>query len=346
VELRASGNASGTLKLTHPAADSAKVNAQWSQIPTPPKRTAATVSTDAIVAQKRAELAQQVQAKHLAAFEQIKARLTPQVQQAVSNRLSARKASADLVPAMHPLVQLVPLNASPTQVLNATAAPTLSSASVQAGDPGTPVHLQGQGFGADPSEVHFIVANGKDLTAPITYWADGEVQTEVPYLDGVGPFDGRVYVKRKDGTNSPSLPFHFEPPLDVAVLGIPPKQSNDYMRPDYDDSRVSTQADSYLDLDNIFHGTSFLPFWDDDHFYLTKTLNNGWKVASCRLINSSGEDSPDTRNGTVDITYCPVGSASTHLIVHWQIDANFLGGNYVGYIPNIFITGPKGLPYQ
>jgi hypothetical protein len=224
--------------------------------------------------------------------------------------------------------------------------PVIQQISVTEGDPGTPVLLNGDGFGDTAGEVHFIVANGKDLKATTAYWSNGQIMTEVPYLDGVNAYDGIVYVQHFDGRKSSFSSFRFKPPLDVVVLGTPDctVKAKDIWGlnycAQYKDSLVSSQAADNVWIAAIEHLSEIASFNADDLFWMTNTLKNGWIVSSCGVLVADR-----TFRGTATVTECRAGTNSPFTKVHWWIDSASGSSSIITYAPRVTITGPKGLPY-
>lgn len=79
------------------------------------------------------------------------------------------------------------------------ASPVIASLSISSGQPADPVLITGSAFSATPGEVHFIVANGRDVTAPVSSWTDTQVFAAVPDVSGIPGFNGLVYISRANG---------------------------------------------------------------------------------------------------------------------------------------------------
>jgi hypothetical protein len=214
-------------------------------------------------------------------------------------------------------------------------APSLVSTSAAQGDPGAPVTLTGRDFGDGPGEVHFIVGNGRDLVAPVTFWSSAQIVTEVPYADGLPAYDGHVYVKRADGAKSALRPFAFLPLYDVAVIGIP-ANSDYHLAPS-----VANQFS--VGWGSVGHTAAALwGFKGDDKFYLNSQLRNGWVVerasvsAFLERVGYGGVYVVDSRPGTT----------SPFVQVRWWLDAGVaLGGsNSLKYSIGVTIKRPKNLP--
>lgn len=233
------------------------------------------------------------------------------------------------------------------------AAPVLAGLSTTEGDPGTPLTLSGSDFGGAPGEVHFIVGNGRDVAAPITYWSGDQIVTEVPYADGLPVYDGHVYVKRGDGVKTALRPFRFLPLYDVAVIGLPITQASGEFGRAFD-VRLGGGA---LGVQTFFMATTptngtvnrwtGLLFGDrgDDQFYLGSRLKNGWLVVGASLGGLlgavGGPTVRDSRHAWASIVDWRPGTDSPYLKVHWWADG---GDQQVIFSAFIVVQRPKNLP--
>jgi hypothetical protein len=216
--------------------------------------------------------------------------------------------------------------------------PIIATLSITAGQPGDPVLITGSGFTGTTGEVHFIVANGRDLAAPISGWNDGQIFTAVPDVSGLQAFNGQVYVRR-GGANSRFVPFQFNPALEYRSLAI----TND---------RIITGTNSsvyYRALGiGIVHDGVVELFGDrgEDQYFLTTRLRNGWVVDSAFISNYvTAVDQPGPwswGHAYAYITEYRGGTDSPYLKVRWWRD----GWSEVIYTPNVLIRGPKGVPHQ
>ncbi len=222
------------------------------------------------------------------------------------------------------------------------ATPNLANISTAEGDPGTPVTLSGSDWGDAPGEVHFIVGNGRDITAPITYWSAAQIVTEVPYADGVAQYDGNVYVKRADGAKTPLRAFRFLPLYDVATISLPLTKSGPF------DARLAPVTFGMLSLSasdkevdhlsgGLFGGKG------DDEFYLTSRLKNAWLVANAEMVDWAGRPGPGaspTSGAWASITDSRLGTDSPYIKVHWWVDGGWAS---VSYNVRITVQRPKNL---
>lgn len=326
-----------------------------------------------LAAQRQLTLSKGVAVRHAALLDQIKTKIPAESHQKMSQQIALRaqgKAMAIETPPLTKsgaLIKPLPLGVGvkgtavsrsadtgtsgtggtvkpvgTTQSAATVATPVTSALSLSQGDPGTPVLITGSGFSDATGEVHFIVANGTDLVAPLTTWTDTQILTQVPYKDGVPSYNGYLYVKRADGAKTTMLPFLFHPPLDVVVLGFPPTvNSGSY-------NHIGHLYDSHapdLDWGDMIHTTYLLPWGlkGDDEYYLQTRLKNGWIVDSAGLVTISGNPGPYTEGSAgAYITDVRVGTDSPYVKAHWWLDAS----SSVYYRLQVTIKGPKGLTYK
>lgn len=246
-------------------------------------------------------------------------------------------------------------SSSGAAVATPSAPPVLGSLSTGEGDPGTPVTVNGSEFGNNPGEVHFIVGNGRDIVAPVTYWSAGQVVTEVPYADGIPLYDGHVYVKRSDGAKTALRPFRFVPLYDVTTIRLPIHMPAQYNTTGVAvDSRLGGSAlgisRSVLEWGAAqrVYTTSGIIFGDkaDDEFYLTSRLKNGWLVVSAVITDHMGNaglrlDDQSREHAWASIVDVRPGTDSPYLKVHWWIDGGY---RTLVYSARITVQRPKNLP--
>jgi hypothetical protein len=239
----------------------------------------------------------------------------------------------------------------PTEVtinaVNYVSGPTMISTNPQ-GQPGDPIVITGAGF-SNP-KVHFIVSEGIDKVGNIESSDDGTIRTSVPDVTGVpGDYAGSVYVIGDNNRKSNVVNFTFHPTMDYQMIDLyllrpdkgldeisfSKKTEGDYfsldeeLNPDY-----STNPNKYVA--HKLNGRHFAElcwgFKGDDLFYLTKRLNNNWKVSYIDLTFESGGARLDD--------YSP-GTDSPYAKVHWWVEAC----SYVDYYISWHIQGPKGTSY-
>jgi hypothetical protein len=236
------------------------------------------------------------------------------------------------------------------------ARPLITSTSEAGGDPGTPVMIQGTNFGNTRGEVRFIVANGRDLPAPIAFWSATQVMAEVPDVSGVREFAGQMYVKRADGAQSDLRPFAFRPAMERRHIGPIGRAERRVNAPDegfIEDAVVHPYAllwkgwgSSHVPNGGYVSRLSFLFGGSgSDQYFLNGRLANGWRVESCTIgSRDAGTTTPRVTRGqaTATIKRCPVGSDVLRTDVDWWID--FASG--INYSLRLNIIGPKGVPHQ
>ncbi len=217
----------------------------------------------------------------------------------------------------------------------ASTNPVITSLSVTQGQPGDPVMINGSNFGPGLGEIHFVIANGKDLKAPAgAIWSDNQIFTSVPDASGLLAFNGQVYVKRAgDQTRSNLVAFRFEPSLEL-------RQS-----PMTDDVRVASPG-SKFELAGRWWvwRRSDSPFWGhkgNDYFFNNTRLRNGWVLENASVAIYSQQC------GNAYVQETRVNTDWPYLDVRWWIEGcntgDILGGD-VGYGVLVTIKGPKGVP--
>lgn len=246
-----------------------------------------------------------------------------------------------------------------------TQTPTLSitSLSISSGQPGDSVTIKGSGFGTNICAIHahFAVNASMDLEVPLSYNSyyacDNGTQIQaltvrVPAFSGVVPSDGKIYLTRGTETTT-SLPFHFNPTLDVAQLmpqcNDPDAQINNsnfqcpfFDRPTWD---YWITVHNGAGVDDPLTG-DFLGHKAEDIFYASTVLKNGWVVDSvdikCVSPDKSCVDPTGGNHWGAYIMNSHVGTPSPYVDVHWWTDS-FARVQYQIYVN---IKGPLGVPYK
>lgn len=216
--------------------------------------------------------------------------------------------------------------------------PVIASLSISSGQPGDPVLLSGSGFFNDGGEVHFIVANGKDVPAPVSAWSDTQIFAAVPDVSGIQGYNGMMYVRR-GAQNSKLVPFHYIPATEFKTLVM----TNDRAlkdTPNWDAIMVGDEK--YLD---IYYSGGWLGARGDDQFFLQTRLKNGWTVDSAYLMLPPawgvGYFNPGNGWNAYIADFRP-GTDSPYLKVHWWKESF----KSIAYSIRVVIKGPKGVPYE
>jgi hypothetical protein len=290
-----------------------------------------------VLAQKQAALQKQQTVRQAALLEQVRSKIPVQAYQEMSQRIALGTAASGVplkqktgvaVRATGTSAQADVSNAGSNAPRTIAPDPAIASLSVTSGQPGDPVLITGSGFSNDP-EVHFIVANGKDVVAPVTIWSDIQIFAAVPEVSGIQAFNGQVYVKR--GTSKSQLvPFRFNPAIEVRLL----QRTNDT-----DVEKACLDKWSLVVKQERFG--SFFGARGDDQFFLSTWLKNGWTVDAAYLTGFYLTD-PVWHLGNADayVSEFRQGTDSPYVKVHWWVDAF----SAVVYNLYVVISGPKDVP--
>lgn len=288
--------------------------------------------SSAFAQQLQADAARQAAARQQSQRAALDARFPVQPQAATSRFEPVGKPRAPTMSKTQPAGNAVPSTSAQT-------APSFNPDKAE-GDPGTPVNLAGAALGATPGEVHFVVANGRDLVAPVDFWSDAQVRIRVPDVEGVATYDGVIYVRRADGTTSAYRPFRFLPRLKTVMLGITP---NPHAPTAILDANLALDCmarrqQCYKDTD-LFFGAK-----GDDEFFVNTRMTNGWVVQAPLLY---GSDNPQVSPrpqvigvGGINVAEVRVGTNSPYLRVHWWLGIL----SHLTYGPGVIVVGPAGLP--
>lgn len=261
---------------------------------------------------------------------------------------SGTKMAVDSKNTMNPTLQQAPPNSgasmppqgssstgsgttAPPQQPGATT-PVITSLSVTQGQPGDPVMINGNNFGSGAGEIHFVIANGKDVKSPVMIWSDGQIFTSVPdgsEASGLLGFNGTVYVKRTaDAKMSNLVGFRFEPALRHRDIGCSPVTP---------DRRIQGEHQYTFLVPCVEQNGAgdLLGAKGNDEFYLSTKLSNGWVVSLVDVRQTY-------RYGTSGAyTWADrTGSDSPYVNVRWWRNTF----SSVAYTFTITIIGPRGVP--
>jgi hypothetical protein len=339
-----------------------------------------------VLAQKQAALQKQQTVRQAALLEQIRSKIPVQAYQQTSQRiaLGAQPGASKgiIVPDFDKIAAPpeasattaasgVPLKQKTGVAVKATVPDPvirLIEHSLSTGQPGDPVLLAGSGFSNNPGEVHFIVADGKDVAAPVTFWSDTQIIVPVPDVYGILAFNGQVYVKRGASMSNP-LSFRFEPSVEYRKLVMGKNQdsygqwyggkvSDLFLEPGTNPARAETdpawRGDGFVLHDfrydflermknSLLYALMLAGGKGDDlfHPFYTSHLKNGWIADSAYLSSNSGSIQIVGSADAYISEFTP-GTSTPNLKVHWWADLR----SAVQYSPYIVIKGPKAVAYQ
>lgn len=357
VKIDTRGLAKGTVSVQHPPGDmklaqaELKARAVKAQALKPTSQAVATAQAG-ILAQRQAALQKQQTARQAALLEQVRSKIPVPAYQEMSQRIASGTAASGV-----PLKQKtgVAVRATGTSAQadvssagsNAPATiatdPVITALSVTSGQPEDPVLIEGSGFSNIPGEVHFIVANGKDVVAPVTIWSDTQIFAAVPDVSGIQAYNGLVYVKR--GTSKSQLrDFRFNPAIEVRSLDMP----NDWVMGGDGPGGSNESGVWEGQFITIRFAGSVFGARGDDQFCNSTWLKNGWTVDAAYLtgawISVDRGGAPKIvafGSGDAYVSEFRQGTDSPYVKVHWWYDACAT----IGYWLNVVISGPKGVPH-
>lgn len=339
--------ATGSIAVEHPAADAARVEAAYRQkitsskkpitVPPMPPPTSPQADFNAAVVQRQAT-----------ELQRLRPTIPPDTFTQLDQRMTIRKQGKSL----EETVPLQNLSATKQFARSVPVPPVFTSASATEGDPGTPLTLGGSELGAAVGTVHFIVATGRDVIAPITRWSSTQIVTEVPLVVGLPAFDGQVYIERADGKKTTPAAFRFIPQYEVGWLNLPIASDGDLYwdifemipKGKFNDSNVSRGGafQRWASASGVGAYNEVFGAGGDDEFYLTSRLRNSWVVESAQITYYE----PNTASGGAWINDFRPGTDQPYVKVHWwmpsYMDPDGPGQQY--YRVGIVVKRPKGLP--
>jgi IPT/TIG domain len=218
-------------------------------------------------------------------------------------------------------------------------APQITSTYVPAGQPGTPVTINGSGFGSSQggSTITFIVSPTQTLSGTADYWSDSEIVTSVPPASGLTAYAGDLFVTSCQQSNA--VQFRFNPSTTIQMLPYTGfgttslvamtcalDTCQDYPYPQWGGHQM---------VAGIYSGGN-----GNDTWFYGQQLVNGWTVSSSLLINAYSISSGDYSTFAAQPV---VGSASPYTVVKWNVSP---AGGDVFYTVEVFVIGPAGVAYQ
>jgi hypothetical protein len=211
--------------------------------------------------------------------------------------------------------------------------PMITSLSVTQGQPGDPVMITGSNFGPGLGEIHFVIANGRDVKAPAgAIWSDGQIFTSVPDgpdATGLLAFNGTVYIKRAgDGKVSNLAGFRFEPALRHRDIGCSPVTQDRRIQGEHQYTFLVPCVEQN-GAGDLFGAKG------NDEFYLSTKLSNGWVVNSVDVRQTYRYGTSGAYNWADR-----AGTDSPYVNIRWWRNTF----SSVAYTFTVTIIGPRGVP--
>ena len=337
-------------------------------------------------AKARAGVATQHQAKIDAtkrAFEQARAAAQAARFEAVRPRLEAAKARAAVATraVLSPNVAIAPSSRLPTGTVQRPSQsislpppppPPVIALPLYTDqvEPGDTIPLAGSGFGAQgpASAVHFILGGATgDYVAPVSVWTDSEIFMTVPAATGYLRTLAAIYVIRNtDGAQSQPVNIVFNPTIDLQVYPLPPQNPLDSVIPGYDEGwcRSITDTQNPWPVNGWAHAWAFgwVPcdgaggaitgYKSNDVFFQTIQLKNGWVLDHADVtpfvLTPCFTGAEAFWCGAYVSTVDPAipGANSPRVNVRVWADADPFGDNHPEYQVDVYVRGPKGIPFQ
>lgn len=339
------GHATGSVNVQYPPVNETVVQqavqaaATQRRPPTAQERAQAAAQAkarmDAAFQAYKAQFELQRQQRHsalMAAVQPLLAQMQAQTEGAVRSRGVGETPASEMAQEPNEEVTSRALLAPSPAMVN----PTITALSVSQGQPGDPVMINGSGFGSNGGEIHFVLANGKDVVAPVgAIWTGTQIFTSVPDATGLLAFNGQVYIKRADQKMSNLTSFRFEPALEMReiqgtwdrVLAQP------YNEGYTTDSQISRYNDNW-----------FAGFYGNDQFFVNTRLLNTWVEQN--VFVTAGGIWECCQDGGVYVWDSRIGTDWPYLNARWWINTKpmYLTGAAFDYTFSVRIIGPKGVP--
>ncbi|MCE9597402.1 MAG: hypothetical protein K8S54_05480 [Spirochaetia bacterium] len=234
----------------------------------------------------------------------------------------------------------------------ASTLPQISGISDSKFSPGDSIILGGERFGSTKGTIQLKLTDGRAVPATIDLWSDTGVSFRVGQLGGIpAPLPGSIVVTTSASKSSPAAQFTFEPEMETRRLCV---WQDDIRSGACDDLRgPGGGGDGRVEDDHFFTCTNWLSknmgsalhnggLWfgcsGSDTLLEDVSLKNGWVVSDMEFIVpwAAGE------NATAGLTSFSKNTPSLKFTASYSVEAVGM----IVYKVDIYIRGPKGVPYK
>ncbi len=250
-------------------------------------------------------------------------------------------------------------NAPKLNLASSITTPVITSIDRDHGMFGEAVLITGSSFQTSPASVMFMVSADTWKDGGISYWSDTQIIATVPDNTGNPDYDGFLMVQKALGKKSNPVRFQITSDQDVILLSgtganvsldcssIPGVANgciygNEVLHYDVESTSdimvYHTPADP---ADFVFDGCGAI-----DYLWQNLTLKNGWIVDKVLMTKVEGQTNP---LDFLEVTPLVLGTNNPTQRVAWSFYKQFdEHPPYMGmsYLAQVYIRGPKGVPYK
>lgn len=247
-------------------------------------------------------------------------------------------------------MQNTKLGSSSAQLPFHAKTPVIAALDPDHGRFGESVLITGSDFQSQPGKVRILASANSWLEADIALWTDTQIVAIVPDNSGNPDYDGVLVVKVSTGEQSAAKRFRITSEEEVSLL--PGTDANATL-----DASLNLQHCMVAYLENtgvgsatdwmVYHhlaagSTTNIGCVSRDYLWQNLTLKNGWIVDKVVVTKVSTDEI-----NRIWLWNDPVGTSIPMLCVNWQLgessDAVYM---FLSYQAQVYIRGPKGVPYK